>query len=189
MHISSARSLCFFAIALVQLPVFCQTQGSVQDQPPSTDKSPMQQQMEKHAHIPGGPLKITFGSKSAVWDVAKLALLPHLTLTLYNEHAKANQVYAGVPLIELLEQLGVPQKPRDTDFRLYLVAEGSDGYQVVFSIGEITPDVHDGTVLVADSMDGKSIDANGPLQLVLTGEKRPARWVRNLVSVRVETAQ
>jgi hypothetical protein len=88
--------------------------------------------MEEHAHAPGGPLKITFGSKSAERDAAKLGPLPHATLTLYNEHVKANQTYSGVPLIDLLAQLGVSQKPHGKDFVLYLVAEGSDGYQVVF---------------------------------------------------------
>jgi hypothetical protein len=49
--------------------------------------------------------------------------------------------------------------------------------------------VHDGTVLVADSEDGKPIADDGPLKLVATGEKRPARWVRNLVAIRVLTAE
>jgi hypothetical protein len=94
-----------------------------------------------------------------------------------------------VELIELLKPLGVPEKPHGKEFRLYLVAEGSDGYQVVYSVGEVTPDVHDATVMVADTLDGKPIDASGPLQLVVTGEKRPARWVRNLVTIRVSTAE
>ena len=66
---------------------------------------------------------------------------------------------------------------------------GVDGYKVVYSIGEVTPDVHDGTVIVADSQDGKPIADDGPLKLVTTREKRPARWVRNLVAIRVLTAQ
>ena len=139
--------------------------------------------------VPAGPLKITFGDKSAEWTAASLAALPHQTLTLYNEHAKTNQTYSGVPLIDLLTRLGVPDKPHGKDFRLYLVAAGSDGYEVVYSVPEITPDVHDGTVMVADSMDGKPITGNGPLQLVATGEKRPARWVRNLVAIRVMAAE
>lgn len=156
--------------------------------PPPADTSRIQQEMSNHGN-PGGPLKISYGSKSAAWDTAKLAALPHTTVTAYNEHAKANQTFSGVPLIDLLAQLGVPAKPKGKDFRLYILAEGSDGYQVVYSIGEVTPDAHDGTVLVADSMDGKPISSNGPLQLVVTGEKRPARWIRNLVLVRVQTAQ
>jgi hypothetical protein len=139
--------------------------------------------------VPSGPLKITVGDKSSEWTPATLAALPHKTVTVYNEHAKATQTYSGVELIELLKPLGVAEKPHGKDFRTYLIAEGSDGYQVVYSIGEVTPDVHDGTVLVADAMDGKPLTETGPLQLVLTGEKRPARWVRNLVAVHVYTAE
>jgi hypothetical protein len=135
-----------------------------------------------------GPLKISYAGKSAEWIPATLAALPHNTVTLYNEHAKVTQTYSGVPLTVLLTRLGVPEKPRGKDFRLYLVAEGADGYAVVYSGGEVTPDVHDGTTLVADTVDGKPLAGSGPFQLVTTGEKRPARWVRNLVSVRVLAA-
>jgi hypothetical protein len=182
-----------FAIGIAAtIPASGQNQGSNQAQPagapPQLDTSRMQEEMH-HASSPAGPLKITFGDKSAVWTSPSLAALPHTTITVFNEHAKANQTYAGVPLIDLLTPLGVTAKPRGKDFRLYIVAEGSDDYQVVYSIGEITPDVHDGTVLVADTVDGKSLENNGLFQLVATGEKRPARWVRNLVGIRVLTAQ
>jgi hypothetical protein len=142
-----------------------------------------------HAPVAADTLKITFGDKSAAWTLATLAPLPHVTINVYNEHAKANETFSGVPLMSLLAPLGVSTKPHGADFRLYVVAEGSDGYQVVYSIGEVNPDVHDGTVLVADSVDGKPLADHGPMQLVATGEKRPARWVRNLVAVRVESAQ
>jgi hypothetical protein len=49
--------------------------------------------------------------------------------------------------------------------------------------------VYDGTVIVADGMDGQPLADDGPLKLVSTEEKRPGRWVRNLVAVRVLTAQ
>jgi hypothetical protein len=162
--------------------------------PGAAQAKPVDGQMEEmhhgtHPPLPAGPLKITFGDKSAEWTPATLTPLPHKTLDVYNEHAKANQTYSGVPVIDLLTLLGVPEKPRGKDFRLYLVAEGSDGYQVVYSIGEVTPDVHDGSVIVADTLDGKPLEGSGPLQLVATGEKRPARWVRNLAAIRVLTAQ
>jgi len=132
---------------------------------------------------------LTVYDGAAEWTAATLAPLPHQTLTVVNGHAKTNQTYSGVSLIDLLAKLGVTEKSHGKEFRLYLVAEGSDGYQVVYSIGEVTPDVHDGTVIVADSLDGKPLPGNGPLQLVATGEKRPARWVRNLVAIRGMTAQ
>ena len=135
--------------------------------------------------VPAGPLKITFGDKSAEWTPATLAALPHKTITVFNEHAKINQTYTGVPLIDLLTRLGVPDKPHGKDLRLYLVAEGSDGYKAVYSVAEVNPDVHDATVIVADALEGKPLADDGPLKLVAIGEKRPARWVRNLLAVQV----
>ena len=139
--------------------------------------------------VPAGPLKVTFGDKSAEWTSATLAALPHKTITVFNEHAKANQTYSGVALIDLLKPLGVPDKPHGKDLRLYLVAEGSDGYEAVYAVAEANPDLHDGAVIVADTMDGKPLADSGPLQIVSTDEKRPARWVRNLVAIRVMAAQ
>lgn len=139
--------------------------------------------------LPAGPLKISFAEKSAEWTPATLAALPHKSATVYDEHTKACRTYSGVPLIDLLTRLGVPDKPHGKDLRLYLVAEGSDGYEAVYSVAEVNPDVHDATVIVADSLDGKPIAGTGPLQIVATGEKRPARWVYYLVAIRVLTAE
>jgi hypothetical protein len=161
-----------------------------QPQPSPPQETPMGQMGEMHKPAPpAGPLKIAFGDQSAEWTPATLAALPHTTITVHNEHTKADETYSGVPLIDLLVKLGVPGKPRGQQFRIYLVAVGSDGYEVVYSLGEVAPDVHDATVLVADSEDGRPIAADGPLKMVASGEKRPARWVRNLVAVRVLTAE
>jgi hypothetical protein len=157
-----------------------------------TQPAPMDATGEMGQHKPAppaGPLKITYGDQSAEWTPAALAALPHTTVSVYNEHTKANESYSGVPLIDLLVKLGVPDKPRGQQFRTYLVAVGSDGYEVVYSLGEVTPDVSKSTVLVADSEDGKPIAQDGPLKMIATGEKRPARWVRNLAAIRVLTAE
>jgi len=161
-----------------------QTQAAQGPAAPGEEKMAMGKPVQ-----PTGPMKIDFEGKSAEWTPATLAALPHKTVTLYNEHAKANQIFSGVELIDLLKPLGVAEKPHGKQLRLYLVAKGADGYQVVYSIGEVTPDLHDATVLVADTLDGKPIGENGPLQLVSSGEKRPARWVRNLAAIHVKTAE
>jgi hypothetical protein len=183
------------AMGLATACAYAQNQGTnqVKGTPmsgtvPAPDTTQVQQELAREKAA-AGPLKISFAKKSTEWTVATLAALPHVTLSVFNEHAKANQTYAGVPLIELLKPLGVPEKPRGREFRLYLEAEGSDGYVVVYSVAEVTPDVHDATVIVADVMDGKPLAENGPLQLVATGEKRPARWVRNLAEIRVLDAK
>jgi hypothetical protein len=180
-----------FAAALAAGHVYAQGQPqsmSAQSMPAQTG-SMGQMTPLSHPMIPAGPLEITFGDQSAEWTPEKLAALPHKTVTVHNEHTKADETYSGVALIDLLTPLGVHDKPRGKDFRLYVVAAGSDGYEVVYSIGEITPDVSNATVIVADAENGKPIADDGPLKLVATQEKRPARWVRNLVAIRVATAE
>jgi hypothetical protein len=145
--------------------------------------------MSAMAPAAGEPLKITFGDKSATWTAATLAPLPHVTVTVHNEHTKADETYSGVPLIALLTPLGVNEHPRGKDLRLYVVTEGADLYEAVYSIGEITPDVSNSTVIVADTENGKPLTDDGPLKLIATGEKRPARWVRNLVAIKVLAAE
>jgi molybdopterin-dependent oxidoreductase-like protein protein len=167
---------------------FAQIGAPAEQEPGSKPEIMPHDSLAKPAAV-AGPLKISYEGKSEEWTPETLAKLPHKTVQVYNEHAKANQSYSGVLLTDLLTRLGVPDKPHGKEFRLYLIAQGSDGYEVVYSVGEVTPDVHDATILVADAMDGKPIAASGPLQLIATGEKRPARWVRNLVEIRVLTAE
>jgi hypothetical protein len=59
-----------------------------------------------------------------------------------------------VPLIDLLVRLGLLEKPRGKELALYLVAAGSDGYRAAYSVAEVNPDVHDATVIVADTENG-----------------------------------
>jgi len=145
-------------------------------------------EMSKPA-APAGPLKISFGDKSATWTAATLAVLPHVTVTVHNAHTQAEETYSGVPLMALLTPLGVSDKPHGKALRLYVVARGSDGYEAVYSIGEVTPDLNTATVVVADTEDGKALAGDGPLKLIATNEKRPARWVRNLVAIEVFAAE
>jgi len=174
-------------LSCLSFALLASAQAQAQDQ---SQPTPAGQMGQMHKPAPqAGPLKITFGENSAEWTTATLAPLPHTTVTVHNSHTKADETYSGVPLIDLLTKLGVSDKPHAGDLRLYVVATGSDGYEVVYSIGEITPDLNSATVIVADAENGKALAEDGPLKLIATEEKRPARWVRNLVAIRVMLAQ
>jgi len=170
--------------------VFGMLVGSAQAGAQSQPRSAMGQMGDMNKPIvPSGPLKIVFGDKSSQWTLATLASLPQKTITVHNEHTKADETYSGVQLIDLLTPLGVSDKPHGKGLRLYVVAVGSDGYEAVYSIGEITPDVSSSTVIVADTENGKPLAGDGPFKTVTTSDKRPARWVRNLVEIRVMAAE
>ncbi len=115
--------------------------------------------------------------------------MPRKTLKVTNPHEGTEDTYEGVLLSDLLKQAGVPSGKdlRGAALATYVVAEASDGYRVIFSIGEVDPDVHDSEILVADSINGAvAMGANlGPLRLVVPHDKRPARWVRMLQSLTV----
>jgi DMSO/TMAO reductase YedYZ molybdopterin-dependent catalytic subunit len=117
-----------------------------------------------------------------------LRRLPRQTISVKNEHAAKDEVYEGTPLAGLLKQAGVVQGPRlrGKAMATYVVAEGADGYKVIFSLAELDSDFEDSGVLVADTLDGKPLgDKLGPLRLVAPHDKRPARWVRMLRSIQV----
>jgi hypothetical protein len=142
-----------------------------------------------HPSVRGGALRLAFAGKSAEWTPDALSHQPHTSLTVYNEHTSACETYSGVPLIDLLKPLGVPEKPHGKDLQSYLIAEGADGYKVVYSVAEVTPNVSEAEVIVADSLNGKPLGDDGALKLIASEEKHPARWVRGVVSIKVKSAE
>ena len=98
--------------------------------------------------------------------------------------------YSGVPLAALLAKLDAPlgEHLRGKALASYIVASGSDGYSVVLSIAEADPSFHGGEILVADTRDGQPLGKSGPFQLIVSEDKRPARWVHNLVSISLQDA-
>ena len=70
-----------------------------------------------------------------------------------------------------------------------MVVTGADGYRAAFAIAEFDSVFTDRVAILADRRDGAPLPDNAlPFQLVLTDEKRPARWVRQVVSIEVRPA-
>jgi hypothetical protein len=79
---------------------------------------------------------------------------------------------------------------RGKNLAVYLVAEGADGYRAVIALPELDAGFTDEVLLVADRRDGQGLaEGEGPLRLVVPGDRRPARWVRQLVRLRLHWAQ
>ncbi len=137
-------------------------------------------------------LKVTVNGQTNTLTPADLKALPEKTVTFHNVHTNADETYTGVPLTDLLAKYGAPtgDKLRGKGLSEYIVATGSDGYKAVLALAETDPSFHPGDILVADTLDGKALDAKqGPFKLVVTEDKRPARCVHNLVSIELRTAE
>jgi hypothetical protein len=125
-------------------------------------------------------------------SLSDLKALPHTDATVHNPHSNADEAYSGVRLADLLTKVGAPLGAdlRGAALADYIVVTGSDGYKTVLALAEADPSFHPGEVLVTDAMNGKPLDGhNGPFKLVVTEDKRPARWVRNLVGIELKSAQ
>jgi hypothetical protein len=152
----------------------------------------MPMQSATAAPAKAGVLTITVGPEQrGIFTLETLKDYPHQTVTIFDHHTNANETYSGVPLMDLLAKLGVPHGADLHGKALadYVVATGADRYRSVVALAEIDPEFHPGLVLVADAMDGKPLGSAGPFRLVVTEDKRPARSVRNLISIEVKTAE
>jgi hypothetical protein len=119
-------------------------------------------------------------------DAATLAQLPVASATL-TAHGKS-QACTGVWLADLAAAAGLPagEALRGPALTTMIVAEAADGYRVAFSLAELDPKLGNHTVLVANACDGKALsEADGPLRLVVPGEVRAARSVRQIRALRV----
>lgn len=99
--------------------------------------------------------------------------------------------YEGVWLSDVLKKAGVPiGAMRGAALSNYVVASASDGYQVVFSLGEIDPDMTDEQFLLADTANGKPLfGENGSFRLVVPKDKKGARSIRMLTGITVVQAK
>ena len=96
--------------------------------------------------------------------------------------------FEGVALRDVLAKVGVAlgEALHGKALARVIVATATDGYQVAYAIAEVDAGFTDQIVLLADKRDGRPLlPDTGPLQIVVPLDKRPARWVRQVVKLEV----
>ncbi len=96
--------------------------------------------------------------------------------------------FEGVKLWDIVQRAKprLGEKPDRAIASSTIVVKGADGYQVVLSLAEISPDFTDKNVVLADRRDGKALaELQGPFQLIVPGDKIHARWVRQVTELEV----
>src|SRR5262245_32411834 len=122
-----------------------------------------------------------------VLSAAEFAKLPHLSVEATGHDGKPSR-FEGVLVADLLRKAGVKfgGEMRGPRVALALVVGATDGYRAVFGIAELDSAFSDHTIMVSDRRDGAPTGAaDGPLRVVATGDKRFARWVRQVNSLTV----
>jgi hypothetical protein len=117
------------------------------------------------------------------FDVAAIAGLPRgdASLSAHGETIRCQ----GVWLADLMARAGLPAGPavRGAALAAGVLGVGKDGYAVLFGAAELEPGIGATRVLVADRCDGGSAASGGVPRLVVPGDGRAARSVRDLRSL------
>ena len=123
---------------------------------------------------------------------ADLRALPHRVLDLKDPHDGKPLKFDAIPLKAVLEKGGVTlgDSLRAKRVSQCLLVQAADGYSAVIALPEIEPEFTSGEVFLADGQDGKPLDAKaGPLRIVIPGDKRMARWVRQVTALKIVAVQ
>lgn len=146
--------------------------------------------MEAHRPAPiSTSLVVAVDGKPVTYRLADLQAMPQKTITVKNGHSQADETYTGVAVSDLLAKGGVSMETLKRVYHSYIKAEGTDHYWVLYSASEVQSGLRQSEAIVALTLDGKPLTTDGQFKIVETGEKRPARWVRNLMSLTVVTVE
>ena len=137
----------------------------------------------------------TEGGKQTVLARSDIESLPHVKVATHaseNHGSENNATFEGVALKTVLEKAGVEfgHSMRGKRLASCLLVEAADGYSAVIALPEIDPDFTDKQIVLAFLQDGKPLDAKaGPYRIVIPDEKRMARWVRQVTTLKIVDVQ
>jgi hypothetical protein len=117
---------------------------------------------------------------------ARIANLTHIVVEARDHDGVAR--FDGVALAALLPAAGIQlgESLRGSRMTEVLLASAADGYKVAFALAEVDPAFAVRDIILADKRDGKPLDAKeGPFRIVVPGDKRPARWIRQVSELRI----
>jgi hypothetical protein len=128
------------------------------------------------------------GHSSHAISPDRIAELKPLTQTVnfLTEHGEQRAEWTGPLLWDVLTASGALDdiKPPD-QVRLVVRVTGADGYTAVIAFGEIAPPFAGRPIQIADHMNGALLPDHA-LRLVVPGDKRGGRSVRDVVRIDIE---
>lgn len=127
--------------------------------------------------------------RQKVMTPAQLSDLPRAKVTV--ARSGGTRVYEGPLLVYLLREVGAPAGARlhAEAMRNYVAVTGADGFLAVYALAEVDKDFHDGTVILADTVDGQKLDGKeGPYRTVVAGDRKASRSVYGAVKVELRMA-
>lgn len=119
-------------------------------------------------------------------SATQLATLPRITGTA--EAHGTRFTFDGHDLRDVLRLAGVT--PVDSlhraQLRRVVVFVGSDGYSAIIALSDLDPSIGGRRAILVDREDGRALPSErGPRRIIVEGDHRPTRWVRQVVRIEV----
>ncbi|HKF02042.1 MAG TPA: molybdopterin-dependent oxidoreductase [Candidatus Sulfotelmatobacter sp.] len=122
---------------------------------------------------------------------ADLEALPHVKVTA-SDHSSLAVSFEGVTVRSVLEKAGVTfgESLKGKRLASCLLVEAADGYRAVIALPELDPAFAERQILLALMRDGKPLpEKEGPYRIVIPDEKRMARWVKQVTTLKIVDVQ
>jgi hypothetical protein len=138
-----------------------------------------------HSALAAATLQVTYENKTVSVDASELGKLPVTEVEATDHQIKHH--YSGVLVRDILGLVGAPGGALGGKaLNLVVRITGNDNYSVIFALAEFDPEFNDRSIVLADKQDGQPLPDNAaPFRLVIPGDSRPARWVRQVKSIEV----
>ena len=124
------------------------------------------------------PLTITKGMFAEMKQVVIMA----------KGHDEKVHRYSGVTLADILTKAGVMlgDSAKRKTILTYVVITAADNYKAIYTLPEIDPLFANRSIILANRADKKPLSAeDGSFQIIVPGEKKHARWIRQVTGIQV----
>jgi len=137
--------------------------------------------------VPGALVVVGDGGTSKTLTMVELAALPQVDV-IVQERDSTKIVFRGPTIRALMTLVGAPtgHALRGPSMLLAVLAEAADGYEAAYMLAELDEQFGARVAIIAISQDGHPLPArDGPLRIVVAGEQHHARWMRQVLRLRL----
>lgn len=136
---------------------------------------------------PSKGLNVIYQGRVTQFTVEQLINMPQVTVHVHNVHRGTEETYSGPLVSTVLEASGLVASKETEPVILHssVIGTGTDKYFVVYSAAELEPMFSKGQAIVAIAKSGLPDEEGGMIQLINTGDAKPARWVHGLTNLNV----
>lgn len=96
--------------------------------------------------------------------------------------------YTGVALADVLAKagIGLGDSVKKKIITSYIIVTAADNYKAIYTLPEIDPIFANRTIILANRVDKQPLpEGYAPYQIIVPGEKKHARWMRQVKSIQL----